>query len=170
MNPHKRLKPLGGLQPGASPSLPGSYGHPSMKGVDVPVDPRALHGRPLKIVPMNASYSPDFSGLWRANTSAYWDLLTHDARPIVAQRGAYPDVPVLAAPVVALGTIGWISAGVGVVDGDEIPYQPGPRRGKKRTSQTGSTGIRRSGAIFLAFRAPCTCPTRFRSCKARRKS
>ena len=67
---------------------------------------------------------PDFSGIWQANTSAYWDLLTHDARPIVAQRGAYPDVQVLAAPVVALGTIGWIPADVGVVDGDEIPYQP----------------------------------------------
>src|SRR4029453_8369263 len=54
----------------------------------------------------------------------YWDLLSHDARPIVAQRGAYPDVPVLAAPVVALGTIGWIPAALGVVEGDEIPYQP----------------------------------------------
>ena len=67
---------------------------------------------------------PDFSGIWQANTLAHWDLLSHDARPIVAQRGAYPDVPVLAAPVVALGTIGWIPADVGVVDGDEIPYQP----------------------------------------------
>jgi len=67
---------------------------------------------------------PDFSGIWQANSSAHWDLLTHDARPIVGQRGAYPDVPVLAAPVVALGTIGWIPADVGVVEGDEIPYQP----------------------------------------------
>jgi len=67
---------------------------------------------------------PDFSGIWQANSSAHWDLLSHDARPIVAQRGAYPDVPVLAAPVVALGTIGWIPADLGVVDGDEIPYQP----------------------------------------------
>jgi hypothetical protein len=67
---------------------------------------------------------PDFSGIWQANTLANWDLLSHDARPIVAQRGVYPDVPVLAAPVVALGTIGWIPADVGVVEGDEIPYQP----------------------------------------------
>ena len=67
---------------------------------------------------------PDFSGIWQANTLAYWDLLSHEARPIVAQRGAYPDVPVLAAPVVALGAIGWIPADLGVVEGDEIPYQP----------------------------------------------
>ena len=67
---------------------------------------------------------PDFSGIWQANSSAHWDLLSHDARPIVGQPGAYPDVPVLAAPVVALGTIGWIPADVGVVEGDEIPYQP----------------------------------------------
>ena len=33
---------------------------------------------------------PDFSGIWQANTLAYWDLLSHEARPIVAQRGALP--------------------------------------------------------------------------------
>jgi len=71
-----------------------------------------------------ADGKPDFSGVWQANSLAHWDLLSHDARPIVAQRGAYPDVPVLAAPVVALGAIGWIPADVGVVEGDEIPYQP----------------------------------------------
>jgi hypothetical protein len=71
-----------------------------------------------------ADGKPDFSGIWQANSLAHWDLLSHDARPIVAQRGVYPDVPVLAAPVVALGTLGWIPADVGVVDGDEIPYQP----------------------------------------------
>jgi hypothetical protein len=42
---------------------------------------------------------------------------------MVAQPGAYPDVPVLAAPVVALGTVGWVPPGLGVVEGDEIPYQ-----------------------------------------------
>ena len=71
-----------------------------------------------------ADGKPDFSGIWQANSSAHWDVLSHDARPIVGQAGAYPDVPVLAAPVVALGAIGWIPADLGVVDGDEIPYQP----------------------------------------------
>jgi hypothetical protein len=67
---------------------------------------------------------PDFSGIWQAQSDANWDLLAHDARPMVAQPGVYRDVPVLAAPVVALGTVGWIPASLGVVEGNEIPYQP----------------------------------------------
>src|SRR5262245_40020657 len=67
---------------------------------------------------------PDFSGIWQAHNGANWDLLTHAARPIVAQPGVYKDVPVLAAPVVALGAIGWAPPDAGVVEGDEIPYQP----------------------------------------------
>ena len=66
---------------------------------------------------------PDFSGIWQTNSTANWDLQTHEARPMVAQAGVYPDVPVLAAPVVALGTVGWVPPGLGVVQGGEIPYQ-----------------------------------------------
>src|SRR5947209_9311448 len=66
---------------------------------------------------------PDFSGIWETNSTANWDLQTHDARPMVAQPGVYPDVPVLAAPVVALGTAGWVPPGLGVVEDNEIPYQ-----------------------------------------------
>src|SRR5207237_5835575 len=77
---------------------------------------------------------PDFSGIWQANTTANWDLLTHEARPMVAQPGVYPDVPVLAAPVVALGTVGWVPPGVGVVEGDEIPYQEWAKKRKEENA------------------------------------
>ena len=77
---------------------------------------------------------PDFSGIWQANTTANWDLQTHEARPMVAQPGVYPDVPVLAAPVVALGSLGWIPPGLGVVDGDEIPYQPWAAQRKRENA------------------------------------
>ena len=70
-----------------------------------------------------ADGNPDFSGIWQTTSTANWDLLTHETRPMVAQPGVYPDVPVLAAPVVALGTVGWVPPGLGVVEGNEIPYQ-----------------------------------------------
>src|SRR5437867_3825260 len=82
-----------------------------------------------------ADGKPDFSGIWQSNTSANWDLLTHGERPIVAQQGVYPDVPVLAAPVVALGTLGWVPAERGVVEGDEIPYQPWAAARKKENAE-----------------------------------
>lgn len=77
---------------------------------------------------------PDFSGIWQTTSTANWDLLTHDARPMVAQPGVYPDVPVLAAPVVALGTVGWVPPGLGVVEGGEIPYQEWAAKRKKENA------------------------------------
>ena len=53
---------------------------------------------------------------------------------MVAQAGVYPDVPVLAAPVVALGTVGWVPPGLGVVQGGEIPYQPWAARRKQENA------------------------------------
>lgn len=67
---------------------------------------------------------PDFNGIWEANNTANWDLLTHQARPMVAQPGFIPGSVVPAAPVLALGSIAWAPGGQGVVDGDAIPYQP----------------------------------------------
>ena len=74
---------------------------------------------------------PDFSGIWQAHNTANWDLQTHAPRPIVAQPGFLPNTVVLAAPVLGLGTIGWVPAGLGVVDGEEIPYQPWAAARKK---------------------------------------
>jgi hypothetical protein len=74
---------------------------------------------------------PDFSGVWQANNTANWDLQTHGTRPMVGQRGVTANSVVLAAPVLALGTIGWVPAGLGVVEGEEIPYQPWAAARKK---------------------------------------
>src|SRR5215470_11561059 len=40
---------------------------------------------------------PDFSGVWEANNSANWDLLTHESRPLVGQQGLTANSVVLAA-------------------------------------------------------------------------
>src|SRR5262245_12427118 len=82
-------------------------------------------------MPRRPDGRPDFSGIWQAHNGANWDLLTHTPRPMVAQPGVYKDVPVLAAPVVALGAIGWVPPDAGVVEGDEIPYQPWAATRKK---------------------------------------
>jgi len=89
--------------------------------------PRELQDEPQDAstqIARTAEGRPDFSGIWQTNSTANWDLQTHNARPMVAQPGVNSDVPVLAAPVVALGTVGWVPPGLGVVEDDEIPYQP----------------------------------------------
>ena len=52
---------------------------------------------------------PDLNGIWQAMGSAHWDLEAHAARP-----GAFEE----------LGALGAIPAGLSVVDGGTIPYQP----------------------------------------------
>ena len=78
---------------------------------------------------------PDLSGVWQATTTANWDLLAHPMRPAVAQPGVYPDVPVLAAPVLALGSVGGVPPGPGVVEGNLIPYQPAAAAKKKDNAE-----------------------------------
>jgi hypothetical protein len=52
---------------------------------------------------------PDLNGIWQAIGSAHWDIEGHAARP-----GA----------VVALGAAGAVPAGLSIVEGGSIPYQP----------------------------------------------
>jgi len=78
---------------------------------------------------------PDFNGIWQANNTANWDLQTHVARPMVAQPGLTPGSKVLAAPVVGLGSVGWVPGGQGVVEGEEIPYLPWAAARKKENQE-----------------------------------
>ena len=59
-------------------------------------------------VPRTADGTPDLNGIWQAMNTANWDLEGH-----AASQGK----------VVALGAAFSVPGGMGVVDGDEIPYQ-----------------------------------------------
>jgi len=73
---------------------------------------------------------PDLNGIWQALNEANYDLQAHLARPAMALRpGPYGPVP--AAAVLALGSV---PPGMGVVDGDEIPYKP-EALAKKKANQ-----------------------------------
>ena len=52
---------------------------------------------------------PDLGGIWQAVGSAHWNLQDHQART---------------GPVLELGAVLAVPAGRGVVEGNEIPYQP----------------------------------------------
>ena len=73
---------------------------------------------------------PDLGGIWQALNTANWDLQTHAARPALAvMPGPGGEVP--APPVLALGALGGVPGGVGVVEGEEIPYKPDAVEKKK---------------------------------------
>jgi hypothetical protein len=66
---------------------------------------------------------PDLNGIWQALNEANYDLEGHMARPAMALRPG-PHGPVPAAAVLALGAVGAVPPGVGVVEGGQIPYKP----------------------------------------------
>ena len=63
-----------------------------------------------------ADGKPNLNGVWQVLNTANWDLQTHAARP-----GA-----------VALGAAGATPAGIGVVEGNDIPYRPEAAAKKKQ--------------------------------------
>lgn len=66
---------------------------------------------------------PDMNGLWQTINTANWDIQAHSAKPALAMRPG-PVVPVPAKEVLAFGAVGAVPAGLGVVDGNELPYLP----------------------------------------------
>jgi hypothetical protein len=69
--------------------------------------------------PRTSDGKPDLNGIWQALNTADWDLLAHAAAP---------------SPVLALGAVGAIPAGLSVVEGDEIPYKPEALAKKKENA------------------------------------
>lgn len=70
-------------------------------------------------LPRTEDGKPDLNGIWQTMGTANWDLEDHAAR---------------AGAVVALGAVGAVPAGKGVVEGNEIPYQPWAAARKKENA------------------------------------
>jgi hypothetical protein len=84
--------------------------------------------------PPRIAGKPDLSGIWQTLSDANFDLEAHVARPAMALRpGPYGPVP--AAPVVALGAVGAVPPGMGVVEGGPIPYLPQALAKKKENQE-----------------------------------
>jgi hypothetical protein len=66
---------------------------------------------------------PNFSGVWSVMNTANWNIEPHLAAAALELRPG-PVVPVPAKGIVALGAVGSVPAGMGVVVGGKIPYTP----------------------------------------------
>ena len=84
--------------------------------------------------PRTADGKPDLNGIWQAMNTANYDIQMHMARPALALRPG-PAGPVPAASVLALGAVGAVPAGLGVVDGNELPYRPAALEQKKKNQE-----------------------------------
>jgi len=70
----------------------------------------AQRGQPAAAAPPRAiNGKPNFTGLWQSIGTANYDIQDHSARP---------------GPLFQLGAVGAIPGGQGIVEGNEIPYQP----------------------------------------------
>ena len=72
---------------------------------------------------------PDLSGVWSVMNTANWDIEPHAARSALHMRQG-PIVPVPSQYVVAMGAVGAVPAGMGVVEGGKIPYTADALKGR----------------------------------------
>jgi hypothetical protein len=84
--------------------------------------------------PRLADGKPDLNGIWQALNEANYDLEAHMARSALQVRPG-PFGPVPAAAVLALGAVGSVPPGLGVVEGDTIPYLPDALKKKKENQE-----------------------------------
>jgi hypothetical protein len=89
---------------------------------------------PTDRAPRLADGRPDLNGIWQALNEANFDIEAHTARPAMALR-AGPYGPLPAAAVLALGAVGAVPPGLGVVDGGQVPYRPEALARKKQNQE-----------------------------------
>jgi hypothetical protein len=91
--------------------------------------PKAAATKPASTLAANFSVprlpngKPDFNGVWQVMNTASYNIEPHASSAALQMRPG-PVVPVPAKEVVALGAVGSVPAGLGVVEGGLIPYTP----------------------------------------------
>lgn len=87
---------------------------------------------------------PDLNGVWKAGNVANFNIEAHAAQSALQLRPG-PYVPVPDARVVAMGAVGSVPAGIGIVQGDGvIPYKP---EAKKQRDENRADWINRDPEI-----------------------
>jgi hypothetical protein len=99
-------------------------------GAVLPLQGQAPQSAAAYRAPRLSDGKPDLNGIWQALNEANYDLEAHMARPALALRPG-PFGPVPAAKVLALGAVGSVPPGLGVIEGDSIPYLPDALKQKK---------------------------------------
>jgi|TARA_Y100000310_G_C20653346_1_gene800685 hypothetical protein len=84
-------------------------------------------------IPRMSDGKPDLNGIWQVLNTANYNVEPHAAKAAMSMTSG-PFGPVPSKEVVVLGAVGAVPAGLGVVDGGEIPYKPDARR-KQRDNQ-----------------------------------